>query len=168
MYRRIYFLFPAVEHAQRVVVELKMTGISRDHIHAVARPGIDLSTLPAATSQQKSDAVWRVERLFWIGNLILFAAALIGFIATLFSGAYIWSAVTVILMLASFLSGRHFAVNLPHVHLSDIRGGLSRGEILLMVDVPKKRLAELERLVLRHHPEAGTGGIGWTIEALGI
>lgn len=168
MYRRIYFLLPTTGHAQRVVEELEMTGIDRSHIHAMARPGIELSTLPAATLQQKSDAVWRVERLFWLCNLTLFGVTLAGFIAAVLAEAYAWSVVTVVLMLLTFLVGRHFAVNLPHVHIGNVRGGLSRGEILLMVDVPKQRLAELERLILRHHPEVGSAGIGWTMEALGI
>lgn len=37
-----------------------------------------------------------------------------------------------------------------------------------MVDVPKQRVAEIEELMYRRHPEATAGGTGWTIEALGI
>ncbi len=49
MHRRLYFLFPEVEHARRVVEELEQAGVDNDHIHAMARPEIDLSSLPRAT-----------------------------------------------------------------------------------------------------------------------
>ena len=37
-----------------------------------------------------------------------------------------------------------------------------------MVDVPKWRVAEVEEIVYRRHPEVTAGGTGWTIHALGI
>jgi hypothetical protein len=45
---------------------------------------------------------------------------------------------------------------------------LSHDNALLMVDVPKARVAEVEALIERRHPEAVTGRASWTIEALGI
>lgn len=45
---------------------------------------------------------------------------------------------------------------------------LSHDNALLMVDVPKARVAEIEALLGRRHPEAMAGGASWTIEALGI
>ncbi len=37
-----------------------------------------------------------------------------------------------------------------------------------LVDIPKQQIAEVNDLVHRRHPEGGFGGVGWTIEALGI
>ena len=42
------------------------------------------------------------------------------------------------------------------------------GEVLLMVDVPKRRVFEVEELVHRHYPDATVGGVGWTLEAMDI
>jgi|GEM_PF-3763302 len=38
---------------------------------------------------------------------------------------------------------------------------MAHGEILLMVDVPETRVADIEGRVHRHHPEVAVGGIGW-------
>jgi len=56
----------------------------------------------------------------------------------------------------------------PDTHLDEFRGALSHSEVLLMVDVPRQRVAEIEEIVRQQHPEATLGGAGWTIEALRI
>jgi hypothetical protein len=167
MNRRLYFLFPEVEHARRVVEELEQAGVDKDHIHAMARPEIDLSSLPRATPQQKTDRVWFIERLFWNGNLAIFALALIGLLVSLYWSFSVWSVLAIVVMLVTVIAGERFAVKVPHAHLNEVQGALTRGEILLMVDIPKQRVAEVDDLVLHRHPEAGLGGVGWTIEALG-
>ena len=168
MTRRLYFLFPKVEHAQRVLEELKQAGIDKEHVHAMARADIDISSLPAATPQQKSDKVWFIERLFWNGNLAVFGLALIGLLISMYWGFSVWSVLAIAVMLVTYIVGERFAVKVPHAHLSEVKGALAHGEILLMVDIPKQRVSEVNHLVLRRHPEVGPGGIGWTIEALGI
>jgi hypothetical protein len=37
-----------------------------------------------------------------------------------------------------------------------------------MVDVNKSRVHQIEHWVQKHHPEAVTGGVGWTSTALRI
>jgi hypothetical protein len=71
-------------------------------------------------------------------------------------------------MLITFVAGERFAVKLPHDHMSDLRIPLAHGEVVLMVDVPKHRVSDIESLVSRHHPEASMGGVGWTVAALGV
>lgn len=167
MLRRLFFLFPDEKHAQRVVDELINNNIPKRHIHAISH-GPRLITLPAATERQKKDTTFRVERLLWLLNLLLFALAFIALIATLISGQILWSAVAIFVMLAAFIAGELFVVYVPKVHLNEFSDALSHGEILLMVDVPKKRVAEIERQVHRQHPEACVGGVGWSVDAFGI
>jgi hypothetical protein len=69
-------------------------------------------------------------------------------------------------MTLTLVAGALFALHVPDTHLDEFRGALSHSEILLMVDVPRQRVAEIEEMVRRRHPEAIPGGIGWTIEAL--
>jgi len=71
-------------------------------------------------------------------------------------------------MLATFVAGKRFAVGLPHAHPADLRVPLAHGEVVLLVDVPWRRVREAERLVAERHPEIGVGGVGWTIEAFGV
>ena len=168
LYRRLYFLFPDAGHARRVTRELNQAGVDEQHIHAVAREGVDLSALPAATVRQRQDAAGRIEAVAWNSNLVLFAAAAVALLASLFLQS-LWLAIgALVLMSATFLGGAWFALRVPDVHLDEFREAIAHGEIVLMVDVPPKRVAEIEDLVHRRHPEANVGGVGWSIEGLGI
>ena len=42
------------------------------------------------------------------------------------------------------------------------------GEVILLVDAARTRVHEIEQVVSRHHPEAGLGGVGWTVASVGI
>ena len=68
---------------------------------------------------------------------------------------------------ATVVMGKRFAVELPHGHLGNARVPLSRGEVVLLVDVPRHRVRAIEALI-GHQPEASIGGVGWTIVAAGI
>lgn len=167
MLRRIYFLTPDVGHAQSVVAELESEGVGKEHIHTIARRDIEIGTLPPATREQKRDRVWFLDRLFWLSDLAFFALTLAVLTLTLYWGLYIWAAVAFVLMVASFVIGEIFAMKVPHVHLAEVKEALKRGEILLMVDVPKSRVHEINQMVSRHHPDIDRGVIGWSMEALG-
>ncbi len=167
MLRRIYFLSPDVGYAQSVVAELVAAGVGSRHIHTLARGDIDIGSLPPATRDQRRDKVWFLDRLFWISDLIFFALALIALTLTLYLELYAWAVIAFVLMVSSFVIGEIFAIKVPHVHLTEVKGAIARGEILLMVDVPKQRVREINTLVSRHHPEIDQGMVGWSIEALG-
>ena len=167
MLRRIYFVIPDTMHARRIVGEIQAAGIKREQIHALAREGVDLAGLPGSTPAQHDDRVWRLDKLFWSADLILFGIAAVGLIAAAAMASVTGGVVALAIMLATFLLGRHFATRVPHVHLSEFQGALAHGEVLLMIDVARQQVREIEQLVSRHHPEASVGGIGWSMPALG-
>jgi hypothetical protein len=168
MVRRLYLAFPTNSQARRAVADLLDAGVPAEHMHAVAKPGADLSGLPRATEGQKHDQVWRLERLFWYANLGVFALAALALTAALFAWSPAGMVASLAVMLATFIAGERFAVKLPHAHLTDLRVPLGHGEVVLLVDVPFQRVQEIEHLVAERHPEIGVGGVGWTIEALGV
>ncbi|MCK4834801.1 MAG: hypothetical protein KAT12_08480 [Gammaproteobacteria bacterium] len=167
MLRRLFFLFPDEEHAQRVVNQLVFLNISERNIHAISR-GAALKTLPEATDRQKKDIAFRVESVLWISNLLIFALAFVALIATLVVAEFFWSLVALFIMAVAFFAGEHFVVHVPDVHLTEFTDALSHGEILLMVDVPKARLVEIEDFVHHHNPEAAVGGVSWAVDAFGM
>ena len=167
MLRRLFFLFPDTEHAQRAVDHLGERGVAVRRMHTIAK-GVDLGSLPKATARQKRDTKFFLERLVWNTNLVLFALAAIVFIASLVLGSVIWAALSLFVMLLTFISGEQFAVKVPDVHLTEFTDALAHGEVLLMVDVPVYRVAEIEGFVHHHHPEAAVGGVSWTLDTLGI
>ena len=166
--RRLYFVISDETQAAQVVNDLETAGVGVQHMHAIAGRGATLMRLPAATKRQRQDAGSRLERQAWNGNLVLFFLATVGLLASLAWSSLVGAALSVALMLLTLAGGTLFALRVPDTHLDEFRGVLSHGEVLLMVDVPKRRVAEIEELLYRRHPEATPGGVGWTIETLGI
>lgn len=164
MLRRVFFLLPDTEHAQRVVDDLIDRGINKRYIHAIAR-GVDLKTLPEATERQKRDTAFRLEWFLWNANLALFLVALIAFISSLMSAELLWLAASSLIMLVTFIAGEQFVVRVPDVHLTEFTDALSHGEVLLMIDVPGRRVAEIEDFVHHRYPVACVGGVGWAMGA---
>lgn len=165
--RRVYFTFRDALHARRVVNELKAAGIDESQMHASAKAGVDLSGLPLATEAQRQDRVWFLESLFWKSDLVLFCLGTLIFVVALFQGSTLWAIAAFAVMLASFAVGNWFSVRLPHAHMDDLRIPLKLGRVVLMIDVPRTQVREIEQLLSRNHPEADLGGVGWTIRALG-
>jgi len=168
LYRRLYFLFPSASHARRVSEELIQAGVGEQHIHAVARDGVDLSSLPEATLRQRDDAGGRIESVAWNANLALFGVAGLALLGSFFIGSLWLGLAALVVMATTFAGGAWFAVRVPDVHLGEFRAAMAHGEIVLMVDVPPRRVAEIEDLVHRRHPEANVGGVGWSIQGLGV
>ncbi len=164
MLRRLFFLLPDTEHAQSIVNELVESGINTRYIHAVAK-GVDLKSLPRATERQKTDTTFRLEWFIWNANLMLFLMALVALISSLMSADLLWTAVSLLLMLVTFIAGGQFVVRVPDVHLTEFTDALSHGEVLLMIDVPGHRVAEIEDFVHHRHPVACVGGVGWAMDA---
>lgn len=165
MTRRMFFLFPDHSYAEQAVRELEQAGVARARIHAVARKGISLGSLPRASAAQAGNRVHRWELMAWNANQVLFWSALVGALIAAFNGAEGWVATLVAVMIACFIAGL-LDTKLPTAHLEGMRGAIEHGEIVLMVDQPAARVKAVEDLLQRHHPEAVIGGVGWTIEAL--
>lgn len=168
MWRRIYLSFPTADEARRVVSELETAGVSEGNIHTVAGAGVDITDLPVANEAQRRDRIWFWEQVFWYGNLAFFATALAATALAFYAGLIGWALIGVALAATAYLAGDHFAVRVPHAHLAQMRVPLAHGEVVLLVDVPRTRVREIEKLASRHHPEAGIGGVGWTITSTGL
>ena len=167
MLRRLFFLFPDEKHAQRAVDQLINQNIPERRMHAITH-GVRLTSLPEATERQKNDTAFRVEQFLWKTNLLLFAIALIVLIASLVAAEWFWSGFALVTMLITFFAGQQFVARIPDVHLTEFTDALAHGEILLMVDVPLYRVAEIETFVHQQHPEAAVTGASWTLDAFGI
>ena len=169
MKRRLYFLLPDTEHARAVVSELEARGIERQSMHAIAGRGGNVSGLPVASRMQRDDLGARIEQYLWGGNLALFFMALIALVVlALLPLAWWWLLLPAGIMLVTFLTGLEFVMHTPNVHLAEFQSAMRHREILLMIDVPAGRVADVEALVHRHHPEAIAGGVGWSVDALQV
>lgn len=168
MLRRLYYLFPDVEHTQTVVDELTSLNVPRHRMHVMARSNIDLHSLPGATHRQKSDSMHHIVTLGWNINLLLFFLALTTLIAGLFAESAVLAIISALIMIATFTGGYLYTTHLPGINLSDFENALSHDEILLMVDVPLKLVEAVESHMHHKHFDAYDGGISWTVGAFGL
>ncbi len=168
MDRRLYFLIPDRNHALAVVEDLERHGIARNNMHAVGGRYSCLDDLPAASTRQRRDSAGRLEKILWNCNLACFGLALITTVVMpFFTGLSWWLLLPIYVMASNFMIGLHFS-SMPNTHLGEFRDALAHDEILLMVDVPETRVAEVEDQIHHHHPEATIGGVSWSTQAFGL
>ena len=166
--RRLYLLFPGHQFADRAVADLLVLGVDQQHIHTVAKQGIDITGLPKATLRQQNDLLARLDHWFWDINLLVFFFTLALLLVSLWSASWTWAVSCLLVMGLTLFLGNHFAKHVPHAHMSECQTALRHGEILLLVDVPRWRMAAVEKAIRRQHPEVEVGGVSWALDALGI
>lgn len=169
MRRRIYYLLPDLPSAHRVMKDLLLARVDEAHIHFLAKEGIDLSGLHPANLLQESDIVHGAEMGLIIGGATGLLTGLITAFFVLSGSGMPWGAVVLITFLVGALFGTWVSSMIgssaPNSKLKPFREAITKGEILLMVDVPKLRVEEVEKLLRKTHPEAHLEGTDPTIPA---
>ena len=166
--KRLYFLLPDVDTVRKIVDELLLAHVPYEHIHVLARGDAQLDELPEAGIAQKTDLVPAIERGLAVGGTV---GALAGLTALIFPPVGLVAAGGAVLFGA--LGGAGFGawvsamigVSLPNSHLTRFEAAIERGNVLMMVDVPKDRIEEFEDMIRQHHPEAEIEGTEPTIPA---
>jgi hypothetical protein len=164
--RRIYFLLPDVDVARKVVDELLLARIDIQHIHVIAKEDTAMADLPEASLAQKSDLVPALERGIAVGGATGLVA---GLVAVSFPPAGLVLGGGAVLAVA--LAGTGFGaimstmigVSAPNTRHKQFQDAIKEGEILMLVDVPKDRVDEIEDMVKQHHPEVNIEGTEPTI-----
>lgn len=160
--RRIYFLIPTVSSARLIVDELLLARIDEHHIHVVAREGTALEDLPEAKLAQRSDLVPALQRGVAAGGL---AGMLAGLLAVAFAPAGLVFGGGALVGMTLFGTGfgawmsSMVGVGLPSSRIEQYEQAIAAGELLMMIDVPRAQVEEIEALVSRHHPEAELEGV---------
>ena len=160
--RRIYFLVPSVASAKAIVDDLLLARIEERRIHIVAREGTPLEDLPEAGVAQRSDLVPALQKGVAAGGL---SGLLAGALAVTFPPAGLVLGGGALLGLTLFGAGfgawmaSMVGVGLPSSRIEKFETAIARGELLMMIDVPRARVEAIEALVKRHHPESELEGI---------
>ncbi len=159
--RRLYFLLPDVPTAKKIVDELLLAHIDYRHIHLLGREGIPLEDLPEATLAERSDIVPALQRGVAAGAA---TGMLAGLVAMVFppAGLTIAGGALAAITLAGAGFGAWMAtmvgVDLPNSRLERFQDAIKEGQLLMMVDLPRARVDEVEALVKSHHPDADIEG----------
>lgn len=160
--RRIYFLAPNVPSAKAIVDDLLLARIEARRIHVLAREGTPLEDLPEAKLAQSSDLIPSLERGAAAGGL---TGLLAGLVAVSFPPAGMVLGGGALLGIALFGAGfgawmsSMVGVGIPNSRLAQFQEAIARGELLMMIDVPRERVEEIEAVIRRHHPEAELEGL---------
>ncbi|MGD2055877.1 MAG: DUF1269 domain-containing protein [Gammaproteobacteria bacterium] len=161
--RRLYFLLPNVDSAKPIVDELLLARIEERHIHIAAADHHALTEahLPEANLLQESDFVPAVERGLAIGGatgiLAGIAAVAIPGIGLALGGGAILGIGLAGAGAGAWISSM-IGISAPSSRLKEFEAAIAKGELLMMIDVPKARVDEITQLVKEHHPEAEIEG----------
>jgi len=166
--RRLYFLVPNVGSAKKIVDELLLARVEEKHIHVIAKEDTPMEDLPEAKLAQRSDVVPALERGIAIGGA---TGVLAGIIAVTFppAGLALGGGAVLGIALAGVgvgtLMSTMIGVDVQNSRIKQFQDAIEKGELLMMVDVPKNRVDEVDDLVKKHHPEAEIKGTEPTIPA---
>lgn len=159
--RRLYFLVPDIDNTRKIVDELLLARVDEKHIHVMARDGTPLEDLPEAGLSQKSDLIPALERGLTLGGI---TGMVVGLVAITIppAGVILGGGAILGSTLAGAGVGAWMAtmigVDVPSTRLTMFEEAIKNGEFLMMVDVAKDRVEEIDDLVKKHHPEAEIKG----------
>lgn len=158
--KRIYYLIPNIEIAKKIVDELLLVRIDEKHLHVLAKRGTPMENLPQASYLQKTDFIPALEQGLVLGGLSGFIS---GMVALAMTGGPILVGGTI---LATSLAGAIVGAWLSSMvgssvgnrQIKQFSEAIEKGEFLMMIDLPKQRIDEVERIVNMNHPESKCGG----------
>lgn len=169
MRRRIYWLLPDLDSARRTMDDLLLARIAEQHMHFVAREDVDLGGLHPANILQTSDVVRSAQLGLVVGGV---GGAVLGVLAAIFfpivGDQPQWGMVAVLAMLGAAFgawSSSLIGVSTPSHRLKRFEAAIEQGQVLLMVDVPRSRVDEIESRLQALHPEAHLEGVDPNIPA---
>ncbi len=159
--RRLYFMVPSIDTAKTVVDELLLKRVDDHHIHVVAKEGTPMGDLPEANLFQKSDFIPAMERGLAVGGITGMLAGLAAMTfppaGLILGGGAVLGTSLAGAGIGAWISGM-IGMDVPNTQIDKFEDAIEKGEILMMVDVPKERVAEIEALIQQHHPDADMGG----------
>lgn len=155
--QRLVLLIPNVPTAKNIVDDLILARVKEEEIHIIAKEGIPLEDLPEAGLKEKTDLIPAIKRGLAAGSA---TGLLAGLVAVLLPGGIVAAGGAVLLAatlagaavgaLASSLIG----ISIPSEEVRKYEEAIERGELLMLVDVPKPRAQEIAELIRKHHPKA--------------
>lgn len=168
MRRRLYFVLPDLGSAIQVANDLLLERIGDQHMHFLAKRGMSLGKLHEANYLQKSDFRHSMQIGFMLGGCAGFLVGVYIYM-TPPAGVNLQLVTILIATVVGALFGAWAAsmigISTPNNALKRFEAEIGEGRVLLMVDVPKDRVAEMRGLVHRKYPEASDHGLEPTMPA---
>lgn len=163
--KRIYFLVPDVNVAKKIVDSLLLARIEERRIHVLARQGTPMETLPEATFLQKTDFIPALEQGLAVGGLTGIVAGLVAValpVGAVVGGGAVLATALVGSGIGAFASSM-IGSSVDNRQIQQFAAAIEGGALLMMVDVPRSRVDEIEEIVGEHYPQAVCQGVEPTI-----
>ena len=164
--RRLYFLVPDIQTARKIVDECLLARIEERHMHLVAKEGTLMEDLPEATFLQKTDFVPALEKGLALGGATGVVAGLVAMFfppaGLIFGGGAVLATALAGAGVGAWVSSMVGAA-IPNSRVKEFEQAIEQGQILMMVDVRKDRVEDVEEMIKQHHPEAEVEGTEPTI-----
>ena len=161
MRRRIYWLLPSLASARKTMDDLLLARIDESHIHFAGTEATDLSGLHPANVLQTSDLIPSAQLGLVVGGAVGVIAGLVAALFPIVGDTPQWGVVAVLAIVGGAFgawASSMIGIAAPSSRLKRFEAELAGGQILLMVDVPRSRVEEIEALLLASHPEGRFGG----------
>lgn len=162
MRERLCYLLPDVKHAKATMRHLLLARIEERHIHVLAKEGTDLGDLPTATIGQKSDFYHAMALGIVVGGTTGLIAGLSAFYYSPDSSIPGLNGIAMLAFMGSvfgvWVSGL-IGTDVPNTRLRKFSKEIENGKLLMMIDVPLRRAAEVKAIMHKQHPEATERGI---------
>ena len=162
MRRRLYFVLPDLGSAIRIGNDLLLARVEDRCMHFLAKRGMSLGKLHEANFFQKSDLRHSMQLGFTLGACAGFLLGIYIYL-TPPEGTNLQLVTILIATVVGALFGAWAAsmigISTPNTALKRFEAAIGEGRVLLMVDVPKDRVEEIQELVHRSHPEASDHGL---------
>ncbi|MFC5473423.1 DUF1269 domain-containing protein [Paraherbaspirillum soli] len=160
--KRLYFMLPDVPSSRSMLDELLLARLGIGSMHFWAEEGKLPADMPEATALHKTDLANGAEVGMLAGGILGLAGGIwlvyfppdwvhlnaVALVITTLVGAF----------LGSWMSGMAAAA-IPNSRLKAFHAGIAEGKVLLILDVPFKRVDEIEAMMAKRHPEAKFGGV---------
>ena len=161
--KRLYFLIPDIDTASAIVDELLLARIEERRIHIAAKDHHPLlqANLPDTNLLQDSDFIPAVEKGLAVGGG---TGILAGLVAMSFPPAGMIMGGGAVLGLGLLGAGfgawmsSMIGVSVANTQLEKFQQAIEQGQLLLMVDVPRTRVDEINQLLKKHHPQIDIRG----------
>lgn len=168
-YRSLYFVFHDEQTVRHLINELEERFALDDmQLHAIIESDHKLTELPGSTVHKRTPTTIRRERNILYLSVTIFTLALIAFVLSLLAGPWYLTALFGALVVAGQLSGYLLANRIPNAQLDRFRSEMSRGAIVLQVDVPPAQIKAVKEFMAERMPDSMTGVTHWHVGTIGL
>jgi hypothetical protein len=157
MRHRLYYFLPDIDSARRAFDDMLLNRIEQKYIHFITGGAPLPHDMPEANFLLKTDVVhgFASGTMVGAGLGIAFGALLI-FYYDMPQAAILVT--TLIALLFGGWAASMVAAALPNSRLKAFYPEIEKGKVLMIADVPARRVEQIEKMLAERHPEMRFGG----------